>query len=101
MTYAKMADEHVVGGRDPRIYDQSSPMLCSRVQKCQSKPPSPKRVKYIVCGHCERFVSTKTYKKHYRLFYNETSGEWISPEGSLKPNNAEGMTASTVFEYNV
>lgn len=91
-----MADDHDVNARGHD--DQSSPMLCSRVKKCQSKPPSPKRVKYTLCGHCDTLVSVKTYKKHYRLFYIETSGEWISPDGSLKPSNSEGMGAITVCQ---
>ena len=52
-----MADDHDVSARGHD--DQSSPMLCSRVKKCQSKPPSPKRVKYTLCGHCDTLVASK------------------------------------------
>ena len=66
------------------------PTLLSRVEKCKNNPPPPKKARHIVCEHCNKLLNLKTYRKHYRLFFNVTSGQWIRDEVSQRPNVAEG-----------
>lgn len=47
-----------------------------------------------VCEHCNESLSTKTYKRHRKLYFNETTDEWITAESIQrfkKPKNCLGM----------
>ena len=68
------------------------PTLLSRVEKYKNDPPPPKKARHVLCEHCNKLLSLKTYRKHYRLFFNVTSGQWISDEVSQRSNvAAEGV----------
>ena len=32
------------------------------------------------CHHCEKFLASKTYKRHKKLFYNEETERWITAD---------------------
>lgn len=46
--------------------------------------------KPIFCPHCERRITTKTYRKHKMLHYDEVNGVW-SKAGSCSSSEILGM----------
>ena len=58
--------------------------------------PSAKRSKpdYRVCGHCNKELSAKIYKKHKRLYYDATNKSWtkdISDEDNLSSSEFSSL----------
>lgn len=69
----------------------SPPTLSSRVEKYKNVLPPSKKARHVMCEHCNALLNLKTYKKHRRLFFNATSGQWIIDNVSQTSSTAEGV----------
>ena len=48
---------------------QQPPHISSTCQRNSCQFPVPKRIKYVYCEHCLRYVSEKTYRSHCNLHF--------------------------------
>ena len=52
----------------------------------------------VLCEHCNELITTKTYKRHRKLYYNTETEEWVTAESIKykKPKISTGWLAATV-----
>ena len=55
--------------------------LSSRAISPRTTTPLPQD---ILCPHCNRVLTTKTYKRHRHLFYNTANSMWLTEIDSAK-----------------
>ena len=68
----------------PGVLDDSDinpPLLRSRIDSYPYEAPASKWSKEdLFCGHCQRCVSAKTFKRHCALCYSEDRTCWMTNE---------------------
>lgn len=45
-----------------------------------------------LCPHCGKELNIKTYKEHKRLYYNDSTKEWLRTEPTLFESDSEAST---------